>query len=117
VVDIGLRPARHDDPRRVNAVVALEVRSHDLVLHDVEIEMRRDGPLADGVVPRRDVAHDGHAKASRGGEIRHRDVRLEIGHDETVATDAHRLLQQLRDIPPAGIEPGRHRAVDGAPAR
>ncbi len=79
--------------------------------------MRRDGALADRVVPRGHVARDGHAEAARSGEIRHGDVRLEVRHHEPVAPGAHRLQQRRRHVPPAGEEPRRQRTVDGVPAR
>ena len=98
-------------------MVADEVGSHDLVLHDVEVEVRRDDALPHRVVPRRDVADDRHAQPPRSDQVRHRDVRLEVRHDEPVAVGAHGLEQRPRHVPPAGEEPGRHPAVDDVPAR
>ena len=117
MVDVGLRPAGDRDPRRIDAVVANEVRAHDLVLHDVEVEVRRDDALAHRVVPGRDVADDRHAQPARRHEVRHRDVSLEVRHDEAIAVGTHGVEQRRGHVPPAGEEPGRHRAVDDVPAR
>jgi len=62
---VALRPAGHDHVLRGDLVVADEIVAHDLVLHDVAIDVRGDDPLADGVIPARDVADGRKPKASR----------------------------------------------------
>ena len=58
VEQVGLRPAGDAHALRLDAVVAAQVVLHHAVLDDVEVAVRRDDALADGVVPARDVRHD-----------------------------------------------------------
>ena len=117
MVDVGLRPARDGDLRRVDRVVALELAPHRLVLDDVAVEVGRDDSLADCVVPARDIADHRDLELSRRDEVGHRHVRLEIRDDEARAVRSHRREQRLRDVPVRREQPPPHRAVDDLPAR
>ncbi len=117
VIDVGLRPARDRDLRRVDRVVALELAAHRLVLDDVEVEVRRDDALPDRVVPARDVADNGDAELARCDEVRHRHVRLEVRDDEARAAATHRLEERLSDIAVRREQPAAHDAVDDLPTR
>src|SRR5919106_3150658 len=115
--DIRLGPTRHADALRRDAVVAPQVFLHDTVLDDVEVAVRRDDALSDGVVPARDVCDDRQPEPARGGEVGHRVPRLDVREDEGGAVLPHRLEEPPRDMPAAREVPALHRRLEGAPAR
>ena len=85
VEQVGLRPAGDANPLRRDAVVAAQVVLHHAVLDDVEVAVRRDDALADGVVPARDVRHDRQPQPPRSGEERHRVHGLHVREQEARA--------------------------------
>src|SRR5689334_9414093 len=91
VVDVRLRPARDDDARGIDPVVALEVASHDLVLDDVPLEVRRDDALPDLVIPARDVPDRRYVQPASSREHRHGRLRLRAREDDRLAVAAHSL--------------------------
>ena len=59
VVDVRLWPPGHRHARGIDAVEALEIAPHDLVLDDVAVEVGREHSLADLVIPAGDVPDTG----------------------------------------------------------
>ncbi len=79
-------------------MVADEIVAHDLVLDDVAIDVWRDDPLADRVIPARDVADDREAEPPRGVQVRHRLEALDVRDDEAGAVVAHAPRRSVFDV-------------------
>src|SRR5205823_6290181 len=74
-------------------------------------------PLADLVVPARDVADRGQPEPSRRGQERHRHVGLGIRDDEGPTVLAHLLEEDAWHMAPRRQVPTSHRGVDDLPTR
>ena len=115
--DVRLRPAGHADALGRDVVVAAQVVLHHAVLDDVDVAVRRDDALADGVVPARDVRRHREPEPARRDEERHRVPRLHVREDERRAALPHGVEQPPRDVPARAEVPALHRALETAPPR
>ena len=98
-------------------MVAAQVVLHHAVLDDIEVAVRRDDALADGVVPARDVRHDRQPQPPRSREERHRVHGLHVREQEARAVAPHRLEQPPGNVASGAEEPPLHRMLDAGPMR
>jgi hypothetical protein len=115
--DVGLRPARHAYPLRIDVVISAQVVFHDPVLDDVQVAVRRDDTFAHRMVPARHVGDDGEAQAAGGTEKRNCRMRLDVREDERRALPLHRLAQPARHVPVSAEVPALHSALEEPPPR
>ena len=117
VEDVRLRPARHRDQLARHVVVADEVVGHRLVLDDVPVELVPDDPLADGVVPARDVADRCQPEPAPEADERRRGLHLEVREDDRRPLRLEPPPERARDVAPRREVPAAHRPVDPGPHR
>src|SRR5262249_54772260 len=117
VEDVRLRPAGDDDPVGCDAVIADEVVPHDVVLHEVALQVRRDDPLADGVVPACDVPDCPKTEAARAGDERDDGVHLHVRKRDRGPLTLEAASQRRRDVARASVVPPLHDRVEKRPAR
>ena len=96
--DVGLRPTGDDDTARVDAVIASEILSHHVVLNDVTVEVRRDDPFPDRVIPAGHIPDERQPQPTRSDEEGRDLFHLKIAQDDRRPLHAQPFEELVRDV-------------------